>query len=193
MRIITGKDAIFYTDSYDVVLVGTSVYNMLTNGFQSKIRFKYPNVRDANDRTGYGDLRKLGTRLTVDCGSTQVSLMYVSKFPNSRRVFVDYDALRNALLTARKEFNGKRIMTTVVGSTPFDGNGDKETCLSIISDCMNGVDIDVYDYEQVPRLVELEHYRKMLSGKRQTEPEKYDRMKSEWDKLMARIYLQSQK
>ena len=54
MNIIQGKDAIWETDKYDVVLVGTSIYCMLTNGFQSKIRFKYPHVDAANDKTPFG-------------------------------------------------------------------------------------------------------------------------------------------
>ena len=44
MKIITNEDLIWKTDNYDVILVGTSIYCMLTNGFQSKMRMKYPYI-----------------------------------------------------------------------------------------------------------------------------------------------------
>ena len=66
MKIITNEDLIWKTDNYDVILVGTSIYCMLTNGFQSKMRMKYPYIDKKNDTTGYGDFRKMGTRLTIE-------------------------------------------------------------------------------------------------------------------------------
>ena len=47
MNIIKDKDPISLTDDYDVILVGTSIYCMMPNGFQSKIRFKYPEIEAA--------------------------------------------------------------------------------------------------------------------------------------------------
>ena len=70
------KDLIWEVDNYDVILVGTSVYNMLTNGFQSKIGLKYPILNEVNDKTNYGDMRKLGLRKTIDTNKPILSLMY---------------------------------------------------------------------------------------------------------------------
>ena len=135
MNIIKDKDPIWETEKYDVILVGTSIYCMLTNGFQSKIRFKYPHVDDANNKTPFGDKRKLGKRLTVEPiedGQPIISLLYIANYPHSKRVFVDYEALENALATANAEFKGKKVMTTLLGESAFDGNGDREKLLKII-------------------------------------------------------------
>ena len=157
MNIIKDKDPIWETEKYDVILVGTSIYCMLTNGFQSKIRFKYPHVDDANNKTPFGDKRKLGKRLTVEPiedGQPIISLLYIANYPHSKRVFVDYEALENALATANAEFKGKKVMTTLLGESAFDGNGDREKLLKIIEENTKDLDLDVYDYKQLPRLRE---------------------------------------
>ena len=99
LNFIKNRDAIWETDKYDVVLLGTSIYCMLTNGFQSKMRLKYPYIETANDSTNYGDKRKLGKRLTID-GNPVISLLYIANHPHSKREFLDYDALEHALATA---------------------------------------------------------------------------------------------
>lgn len=40
-------------------------------------------------------------------------------------------------------------MTTIIGSTKFDGKGDKEKCLKIIEENTKDLDLYVYDYEQI--------------------------------------------
>lgn len=199
MNIITGKDAIWETDKYDVVLVGTSIYCMLTNGFQSKIRFKYPYVDKENNKTPFGDKRKLGKRLTVDPieeGQPIISLLYICKYPHSKRVFVDYDALENALATTNAEFKGKKVMTTLLGESAFDGNGDREKLLKIIEENTKDLDLDVYDYKQLPRIREKGLIMSKLITRRRHErgenklTKKY--YKPVWeglDKILKELYL----
>ena len=107
LNIIKDKEPIWETDKYDVILVGTSIYCMLTNGFQSKMRLKYPYIDAINDSTNYGDSRKLGKRMTIQ-GKPIISLMYIANYPHRKRVFVDYDALEHAMATANAEFKGKK-------------------------------------------------------------------------------------
>lgn len=199
MNIIKDKDAIWETDKYDVVLVGTSIYCMLTNGFQSKIRFKYPHVDKANDKTPFGDQRKLGKRLTVEPieeGQPIVSLLYIARYPHSKRVFVDYDALENALATANAEFKGKKVMTTLLGETPFDGNGDREKLLKIIEENTKDLDLDVYDYKQLPRVRERGMIMSKLMTRRRHEEGRGKLTKTQrkpvWtglDKVLKELYL----
>ena len=151
INIIKDKDPIWETEQYDVILVGTSIYNMLTNGFQSKIRYKYPDIVLYNNMTPYGNKVKLGTRLTWYDNKPVISLMYIANYPNSRRVFVDYDALEKCLATADAEFKGKRVMTTLIGCTPFDGNGERERVMAILDATVQGMKLDVYDYEQLDK------------------------------------------
>lgn len=166
MRIIKEKDPIFYTDDYDVILVGTSISCSLASGFQGKMGRKYPYIDEANDKQPYRDNRRLGTRLTLrKKGKPIISLMYVSKYNDSRNVTIDYDALENCLSTANAEFKGKKVLTTVVGSTKVDGNGDAEKCLEILEKYTKDLDLDVYDCEQLSRSEEASRLIHTLTDK----------------------------
>lgn len=158
MRIIKDIDPIWHTDEYDVVLVGTNVYAFLTSGFQSKIRYKYPRVMEANDSVTYGDMHRIGTNLRVE-GKPIVCLMYILGYPDTTKNFLSYEGLERCLRLAEAEFRGMKIMSTIPGSTKFDGNGDKKRILEMMGDIFRNTDIDVYDYIQLSRTEEI----KMIS------------------------------
>lgn len=157
MEIIEGKDLIWDTDKYEVILVGTSIYNMLTQGFQSKMYVKYPYIDDANNATPYADKRKYGKRITIDSvdGSPIISLMYICGYPHSKREYLNYEALEQCLSTAAVEFKNKKIAMPIVGSSQFDGNGDKQKCLTMIEKIMGDLDVTVYDFPQFQKRVEI--------------------------------------
>jgi hypothetical protein len=188
MNIIKDKDAIAYTDNYDVVLVGTSIYNMLGNGFQSKIRYKYPYVDEINDTTPYGDTRKLGKRLTID-GEPIISLLYICGYNRKSLVTLDYDALENALLTAKAEFKGKRVMTTVLGASQFDGNGDRERVLDIMVRSTKGLDLDVYDYRQLPKMEEIWYWKRKIFLIKDINRKKYIELTKGRNEILRKLYL----
>lgn len=149
MKIVKDIAPITETNKYDVVLVATSIYGMLTNGFQRDIRIKYPYVHEENIKQPYADLRRLGTRLTLKReGNPVISLLYVCTFPLSDREFIDRDALRHALLTADAEFAGKKVMTTLIGASKYDGNCDRDEMMGIIKECVKKMDLYIYDREQ---------------------------------------------
>lgn len=156
VTIIKNKEPIYETDNYDVILVGASTHNMLMGNFQGKLGVKYPIVEEVNNSTPYGDLRKLGKRITIDdLGKPIISLMYICTYPSIKKSFLDYKALENCLNTANAEFKGKKVLTTVLGSTRFDGRGDKRKCLKLIEKCTKDLDLDVYDYNQISILDEV--------------------------------------
>ena len=157
MKIIEGKDLIWDTDKYEVILVGTSIYNMLTQGFQSKMYVKYPYIEDSNNATPYADRRKYGKRITIDSvdGSPIISLMYICGYPHCKREYLNYDALEQCLSTAAVEFKNKKIAMPIVGSSQFDGNGDKQKCLTMIEKIMGDLDVTVYDFPQLQKRVEI--------------------------------------
>ena len=189
INIIKDKEPIWETDKYDVILVGTSIYNMLTNGFQSKLRLKYPYIEEINDSTNYGDLRKLGKRMTIQ-GKPIISLMYIAKYPNSRREFIDYDALEHALSTANAEFRGKKVLTTMLGCSKFDGNGDKDKVLEIINRTANNLELDVYDYLQLEKRKEIALHFKKIKEFETTEPEKFNQLWPIRKELIKDLYLE---
>lgn len=149
VTIIKDKEPIYETENYDVVLLGLSTHNIFMGNFQGKMAVKYPIVEKVNNSTPYGDLRKLGKRITIDDNEPIISLMYICKYPSRKDNFIDYDALEKCLKTANEEFKGKKVMTTVLGSTKFDGKGDRDKCLKIIEDNTKDLDLYIYDFPQI--------------------------------------------
>lgn len=188
LKIIKDKDPIWETDNFDVILIGTSIYNQLNGGFQSKIKYKYPLVDEKNRETKYADFSKLGTRITIN-DTPIISLMYICGYPRPNIDTVDYDSLTKCLLTANAEFRGKKIMATIIGSSQFDGNGDKDKCLKIIKDSTKDLDITLYDYEQKKRIDEIREQKMYLKSLQYTDIEKYNKLKNVFDLYLKKLYL----
>lgn len=190
INFVRNKDLIWETDNYDVILVGTSIYCMLSNGFQGKINLKYPFLEEENNKTSYGNLNKLGTRITINKENTPIiSLMYICKHPHKTREFISYDALEQCLRTAMAEFKGKKIATTLLGCSVFDGNGDKDKILNIIEDCTKGYNLDVYDYKQLDKNDEIELIKRKIISTKDTNPEKYQEMWNKREEIFKQMYL----
>lgn len=188
LKIIKDKDPIWDTDKFDVILIGTSIYNQLNGGFQSKMKYKYPIVDEKNRETKYADFSKLGTRITIN-DTPIISLMYICGYPRPNIDTVDYDSLTKCLLTANAEFRGKKVMATIIGSSQFDGNGDKDKCLKIIEDSTKDLDITLYDYEQKKRADEIREQKMYLKSLQYTDIEKYNKLKNVFDLYLKKLYL----
>lgn len=188
LKIIKDKDPIWETDNFDVILIGTSIYNQLNGGFQSKMKYKYPMVDGKNRETKYADFSKLGTRITIN-DTPIISLMYICGYPRPNIDTVDYDSLTKCLLTANAEFRGKKVMATILGSSQFDGNGDKDKCLKIIEDSTKDLDITLYDYEQKKRADEIREQKMYLKSLQYTDIEKYNKLKNVFDLYLKKLYL----
>ena len=188
LKIIKDKDPIWETDKFDVILIGTSIYNQLNGGFQSKMKYKYPMVDEKNRETKYADFSKLGTRITIN-DTPIISLMYICGYPRPNIDTVDYDSLTKCLLTANAEFRGKKVMATIIGSSQFDGNGDKDKCLKIIEDTTKDLDITLYDYEQKKRADEIREQKMYLKSLQYTDIEKYNKLKNVFDLYLKKLYL----
>ena len=188
LKIIKDKDPIWDTDNFDVILIGTSIYNQLNGGFQSKMKYKYPIVDEKNRETKYADFSKLGTRITIN-DTPIISLMYICGYPRPNIDTVDYDSLTRCLLTANAEFRGKKVMATIIGSSQFDGNGDKDKCLKIIEDSTKDLDITLYDYEQKKRADEIREQKMYLKSLQYTDIEKYNKLKNVFDLYLKKLYL----
>lgn len=151
VNIIRDRDLILDVHDYTVVLVGTSILNQLSNGFQRKVGVNFPEVYEACKLSGlYGDPRRLGTWREVDTSPAFV-LCYITKGrfrPDIRPDTLDYDALEKCLEQIVRNFPGEKIATTLLGTSLYDGNGDREKVLAIFEKIFTEQDIWVYDYEQ---------------------------------------------
>lgn len=167
VTVIKDKEAIYDTDNFDVVLMGVSTHNMFMGNFQGKMAVKYPIIEKANNSTPYGDKRKLGKRVTIENNTPIISLMYICTYPSRKDSYIDYDALENCLRTANAQFKGKKVLTTVLGSTKFDGKGDKAKCMKIIEECTKDLDLYVYDYELITIKEEIKRQEKYFKKVRE--------------------------
>lgn len=189
INIIEDKDLIWEVENYDVILIGTSIYCTLGGGFQSKMRYKYPFIQTENDKTPYGDYRKLGKRLTFSKIKPIISLMYICDRGKYNRTVIDYDALEKCLLSANAEFSGLNVASTLIGVSSFEGNGDKEKCLDIINKSTSNINLTLYDYEQLSNFDEKKIYRLKLQEIKKVDKEKHKILKQNYNQYLKEHYL----
>lgn len=150
-HVIKNKDLIYDVMNYDAILVGTSTYNALGNGFQHKVARSFPDVNRANKETFYADKRKIGT-VKVVRENPAFCLCYIhnGRFrPDRIPDVVDYEGLERCLKKINEAFKGKKVASTIIGHSPYEGGGDRERCFNLMISCLTDVDLYIYDYEQV--------------------------------------------
>lgn len=137
---------------YDLVLVGTSINNTLGNGFQYKVGLSFPDVYHASKTASrYGDTKKLG-KVDVVVGEPSFALCYITKGrfrPDIKPDALDYEALEKSLRIIEKNYGDKKIATTIMGHSPYEGGGDKEKILEIFKKVFIHSEVYLYDYQQV--------------------------------------------
>ena len=178
INIIKDEDLINHVKEYDVTLVGTNTYCFMQNGFPHKVILDYPYVYNINLATKYGDIRKMGT--LVECkeeGEPTFCLCYIATGgmhrPDVKKDFLSYESLESCLKLINVRYKGLKVATTLLGTSRFDGNGDRERVMKIFNDCIKDLDVDIYDYHQNSRAEDLkERYLKELSLKK-VNPKEY--------------------
>lgn len=186
INIVKDIDPINKTDDYDVILVGTNTYGKLANGWQLDMKIKYPQIHKANLSTKYGDTSKVGKYLTIGESPT-ICLLYINKGYNFRPdldpVFLEYDALEECLYRINIEFKGKRVLAPILGSSKFDGNGDKKKIIEIFERLCTNLDVTLYDYEQISaREKTLKRIKSIMNAKSKA---KETNDKTEYYKLIS--------
>lgn len=153
MEILKNVDPINLTDDYDVILVGTNIYNKLCNGWQFDMKMKYPDIHKANLLTKYADESKVGKYITInDSNKPIICLLYINKSyfrPDLKKEFVEYEALEDCLHRINIEYRNKRVLCPILGVSKFDGNGDKEKLIKIFETKCPNLKLTLCDYEQI--------------------------------------------
>jgi hypothetical protein len=134
---------------YDLIIVGTGIHNALGNGFQYDVKINFPQVEKIVKQTPYADVRKLGS-VTVVNENPIFCVGFIHKGGYRKDLnpdYLDYKALEDVLNLIDSNFENKKIATTLLGCSQYDGNGNKEKVLEIFNKLSNN-DFFIYDYEQ---------------------------------------------
>ena len=83
-------------------------------------------------------------------------------------------------------------MSTIIGSSQFDGKGEREKCLKLIEDCTKDLDLYLYDYEQISTKEEInrqEDYFKKLRKKHLNDKEMLKKISEMKMEIRKKTYL----
>lgn len=181
IKIVKDKNLIYDIPSHEVILVGTSINNTLGNGFQYQVKKAFPDVDEANKNTPYGDHRKLGTVTVVKSEGKTFCLCYINKSrrrPDLNPDYLDYDALRNVVQIINTNFKGKTVVSTILGLSEYEGDGDRERILKILEENSSDINLVLYDFEQPDRIAERKRrWNEIISSIGKVPPEEYREMK----------------
>lgn len=190
--IIKGVDLFDHVSEYDAVLIGTNTSCIMRNGIQRKVSLNYPYVYEANLKTNYGDIRKMGKILECKSeGQPTFILCFINNGLNTRPDvnpdFLSYESLEKCLGLVNVLYKGKHLASTLIGSTRFDGNGDVPKIMEIIGRTLKDVDLTIYDYEQKSRDEMVLDIMKRELAVKAVDREKYYKIvaerKEKWKKL----------
>ena len=166
INVIKDIDLYDHLSEYDLILIGTNLYCTMSQGIQLKVMLNYPYVFNKNLETKYGDMEKLGTIL--DCKGNgddepNFCLCFITKGfnfrPDLESDYLSYEALEKCLKLVNIVYKGKKIACPLLGSSRFDGNGDKERIYEIFNKCITDVELTIFDYFQKSRAEEMKEVR----------------------------------
>ena len=184
INIIKDVDLFEHFDEYDVILIGTNNYCTMSHGIQLKVMLNYHYVYEKNMETKYADPEKLGTILECKSdGEPTFCLCFISNGygfrPDLNKEYVSYESIEKCLKLVNILYKGKKIATTLLGSSRFDGNGDRDRILEIFNNSITDVELTIYDYRQKSRDEEMKEVRQKELEVKKVDREKYYKMVSE--------------
>ena len=186
IHIITEKPLIEDVFDYDIILIGTGIHNALGNGFQYDIKINFPIVEQEVKKTPYADSRKLGTVTVINhkpifC----VGFIHQGGYRKDIKLdYLNYDALKEVLLLIDNNFENKKIATSLIGCSQFDGNGNKEIVLNFFKELSDKNEYFIYDYEQRDyREVHNEKWKEITDKIGKIPYEEFKKLKEEYKKI----------
>lgn len=156
INIIKDVDLYEHLNEYDAVLIGTNAYQIMSNGIQLQLMLNYPYVYKENLNTKYGDARKIGT--LCECkekGQPTICLCFIANGNNFRSDlqtdYLSYEGLEKCLKLVNILYKNKNVACYLLGSSKFDGNGDREKIMDIFKKNITDLKLTIYDYVQKSR------------------------------------------
>ena len=184
INIIKDVDLFEHVDEYDAVLIGTNTYCTMSQGIQLKVMLNYHYVYEKNLETKYADPEKMGTILECKSdGEPTFCLCFITNSynfrPDIQKDYLSYESLEKCLGLVNLLYRGKKIATTLLGASRFDGNGDRDKIMEIFNNTIKDVDLTIYDYHQKSRAEEMKEVRDKELEVKKVDREKYYKMVAE--------------
>lgn len=130
---------------FDVIVQGCNCHNTMGGGIAYTISKKFPKAVIADNKTIRGDRSKLGTYTIAEEHGVIVVNAYTQYDFGTDKVNVDYDAIRSAFKSIKKEFGDKRIGYPLIGCGLAGGNWDIVS--KIIDEELDGCNHTLVIYE----------------------------------------------
>lgn len=184
INIIKDVDIFDHFSEYDAILIGTNLYCTMSQGIQLKVMLNYHYAYEKNLETKYGDNEKLGTILECKSeGEPTFCLCFITKGynfrPDKEKDYLSYEALEKCLNLVNILYKGKNIACPLLGSSRFDGNGDKEKIYEIFNRTLSDVNVTIFDYFQKSRAEEMKEVRDNELAVKKVDREAYYKMVAE--------------
>ena len=187
MPVTIVKDKFLIEDikKYTIVLVPMSANNSMNSGFAYEIGLNFPPIREKVQTTPYGDRRKFGTvSVFKDEGITFCICFMHTGGQSKQAEYVKYDSLANCLDLININFKGKTVASPILGSTKYDGRGDKEKIINIFKEHCTDIDLILYDYEERNFMDEIYYRTTTITQKFRRKEITHEEMMAEIDTIM---------
>lgn len=187
MPVTIVKDKFLIEDikKYTIVLVPMSANNSMNSGFAYEIGLNFPSIREKVQTTPYGDRRKFGTvSVFKDDGITFCICFMHTGGQSKQAEYVKYDSLADCLDLININFKGKTVASPILGSTKYDGRGDKEKIINIFKEHCTDIDLILYDYEERNFMDEIYYRTTTITQKFRRKEITHEEMMAEIDTIM---------
>lgn len=187
MPVTIVKDKFLIEDikKYTIVLVPMSANNSMNSGFAYEIGLNFPSIREKVQTTPYGDRRKFGTVSVFKDDGITFCICFMHTGGQSKQMeYVKYDSLADCLDLININFKGKTVASPILGSTKYDGRGDKEKIINIFKEHCTDIDLILYDYEERNFMDEIYYRTTTITQKFRRKEITHEEMMAEIDTIM---------
>lgn len=187
MPVTIVKDKFLIEDikKYTIVLVPMSANNSMNSGFAYEIGLNFPPIREKVQTTPYGDRRKFGTVSVFKDDGITFCICFMHTGGQSKQVeYVKYDSLADCLDLININFKGKTVASPILGSTKYDGRGDKEKIINMFKEHCTDIDLILYDYEERNFMDEIYYRTTTITQKFRRKEITHEEMMAEIDTIM---------
>lgn len=132
MKIDSQNDLINDIYKFDVIILWMNINNSMNNGFLKYIDVNFPEIKEKEIKSGYGDLRKLGKINEIKTKNMRFCICYVYKNNN-----ISYELVKECSCLIKDQYSTQKIAAVSILND------------EILKKCFEDIDITIYNKEIV--------------------------------------------